>query len=406
MKSLEYKAAFPHATLQSHVLIIDTQTLALEARLIRRIGILSGGGDCPGINAVIRAVTYSAIVSHGWEVIGIEDGYDGLLRKDGTRRLRIAQVRGILHQGGTILGTTNRSNPFAWVSDEAGQITVRDRSSDVLEAIKAEELDALVAIGGDGSLRIGQQFFDLGVPVVGVPKTIDNDLSCTDYTFGFHTAVEVATDALDRLHTTAESHHRVMILEVMGRDAGWIALESGIAGGAHAILIPEIPFDIDVLCSFIRYRERELRANHSVIVIAEGCEIPGEGQVLEPGTVPGAAARLSGICSWLAGQVTSRTGVETRATVLGHLQRGGAPNSVDRILATRFGAAAVDLLANERFGEMVAQRGQQIVSVPIRDAIGSVRNVPQDHQLVQQARQIGVSFGDQMPPSANRARRD
>jgi 6-phosphofructokinase 1 len=193
-----------------------------------------------------------------------------------------------------------------------------------------------------------------------------------------------------------------MILEVMGRDAGWIALESGIAGGAHAILIPEIPFDIQALCSFIRYRERELRANHSVIVIAEGCEVPGKGQVLEPGTVPGAAARLSGICSWLAGQLTGRTGVETRATVLGHLQRGGSPNSVDRILATRFGAAAVDLLANDRFGEMVALRGQQIVSVPIREAIGSARLVPPDHQLVQQARQIGVSFGDQMPPRANR----
>jgi 6-phosphofructokinase 1 len=349
-------------------------------------------------------VTYSAIISHGWEVIGIEDGYDGFLRRDGTRRLRIPNVRNILDQGGTILGTTNRSNPFAWISEEAGQVVARDRSGDVLEAIRREELDALVAIGGDGSLRIGQQFFELGVPVVGVPKTIDNDLSATDYTFGFHTAVDVATEALDRLHTTAESHHRVMILEVMGRDAGWIALESGVAGGAHAILIPEIQFDIDVLSAFIRYRERELRANHSVIVIAEGCEIPGQGQVLEPGTVPGAAARLSGICSWLAGQLTARTGVETRATVLGHLQRGGTPNAVDRILATRFGAAAVDLLARERFGEMVALRGQQIVSVPIVEATGSTRKVPQDNQLVQQARQIGVCFGDQLPPRANRTR--
>jgi 6-phosphofructokinase 1 len=367
--------------------------------LIRRIGVLSGGGDCPGINAVIRAVTYSAIVSHGWEVIGIEDGYDGFLRREGTRRLRIRHVRGILNQGGTILGTTNRSNPFAWVSEEAGQTVVQDRSNDVLEAIRTEHLDALVAIGGDGSLHIGQQFFELGVPVVGVPKTIDNDLSATDYTFGFHTAVEIATEALDRLHTTAESHHRVMILEVMGRDAGWIALESGVAGGAHGILIPEIPFDLDIVCAFIRYRERELRANHSVIVIAEGCEIPGQGQVLEETRVPGAAARLSGISSWLAGELTARSGFETRATILGHLQRGGSPNAVDRILATRFGASAVELLANERFGEMVALRGQQIVSVPIREAIGTTRKVPAGHQLVQQAREIGVCFGDEPPPS-------
>jgi 6-phosphofructokinase 1 len=336
--------------------------------------------------------------------VGIEDGYDGFLRRDGTRRLRMRHVRGILNQGGTILGTTNRSNPFAWMSEEAGQIIVQDRSKDVLRAIEAEQLDALVAIGGDGSLRIAQQFFELGVPVVGVPKTIDNDLSATDYTFGFHTAVEIATEALDRLHTTAESHHRVMILEVMGRDAGWIALESGVAGGAHAILIPEIPLDVDVLCAFIRHRERELRANHSVIVIAEGCEIPGQGQVLEQTTVLGAAPRLSGVCAWLAGQLTLRTNVETRATVLGHLQRGGSPNAVDRILATRFGATAVELLAAERFGEMVALRGQEIVSVPIHEAIGSVRKVPQDHQLVQQAREIGVCFGDQLPPNGNRGR--
>jgi 6-phosphofructokinase 1 len=370
--------------------------------VIRRIGILSGGGDCPGINAVIRAVTYAAIISHGWEVVGIEDGYDGFLRRDGTRRLRISNVRGILDQGGTILGTTNRSNPFAWVSQDGGQTSIQDRSGDVLEAIKAEELDAIVAIGGDGSLRIGQQFFDLGVPIVGVPKTIDNDLSATDYTFGFHTAVDVATNALDRLHTTAESHHRVMILEVMGRDTGWIALESGIAGGAHAIVIPEIQFDIDVLSGFIRYRERELRANHSVIVIAEGSVIPGRGQVMEPATVPGSQARLAGICAWLAAELTSKTGVETRATVLGHLQRGGSPNSVDRILATRFGAAAVELLADGRFGEMVALRGQEIVSVPIVEAIGATRTVPPDHQLVRQAREIGVCFGDQLPLRANR----
>jgi ATP-dependent phosphofructokinase / diphosphate-dependent phosphofructokinase len=373
--------------------------------VINRIGILSGGGDCPGINAVIRAVTYSSIVSHGWEVVGIEDGYEGLLRREGTRRLRVSTVRGILTQGGTILGTTNRSNPFAYVSEKNGEVVVDDRSDDVLKAISDQGLDALVAIGGDGSLTIAQKFSDLGVPVVGVPKTIDNDLASTDYTFGFHTAVEVATDALDRLHTTAESHHRAMILEVMGRDAGWIALESGIAGGAHAILIPEIPFDIEVVSDFIRYRERDLGTKYSVIVIAEGSEIPGLGQVTEPATVPGAAARLSGVCSWLAGQVGARTGLEMRTTILGHLQRGGTPNAVDRILATRFGAAAVELVASEQFGRMVALRGQDIVNVPIRDAVGSVRKVPQDHQLVRQAREIGVCFGDRLPPRANRRRK-
>jgi ATP-dependent phosphofructokinase / diphosphate-dependent phosphofructokinase len=372
--------------------------------VIRRVGILSGGGDCPGINAVIRAVALSAVLSHGWEVIGIEDGYDGLLRRDGTRRLRLSQVRRILNRGGTILGTTNRSNPFAYATEESGQMVVRDRSGEVLEAVKEHQLDALVVIGGDGSLTIAQQFSDLGVPVVGVPKTIDNDLSATDYTFGFHTAVEVATEALDRLQTTAESHHRVMILEVMGRDAGWIALESGIAGGADAILIPEISFDIEILSAFVRFRQSELGAKHSVVVIAEGCEIPGQGQVLEPATSVGAAARLSGICSWLAGQLTARTAIETRSTILGHLQRGGAPNAVDRVLATRFGAAAVDLLAAERFGEMVALRGQDVVSVPIREAIGSVRKVPSNHQLVAQGRAIGVCFGDQLPPLGRRRR--
>ncbi|MFN0070641.1 MAG: 6-phosphofructokinase [Chloroflexota bacterium] len=366
--------------------------------MIRRIGILSGGGDCPGINAVIRAVTYSAIVSHGWEVIGIEDGYDGLLAPDGTRRLRIADVRRILGLGGTILGTTNRSNPFAYRSQEGGQTVIRDRSREVVEAVRALELDALVAIGGDGSLKIGLQLFELGIPIVGVPKTIDNDLSATDYTFGFHTAVDVASDALDRLHTTAESHHRAMLLEVMGRDAGWIALESGIAGGAHAIIIPEVPFDLDVLCKFVHFREHDLGAKYSVVVIAEGCAIPGGGQVMEQSIIPGAAARLSGIAVWLAGQLAVRTGVETRSTILGHLQRGGSPNPVDRILATRFGAAAVKLLAAERFGEMVALHGQDIVGVPLRDAVGTIRNVPVTHQLITQAREIGVCFGDRLPP--------
>jgi 6-phosphofructokinase 1 len=238
---------------------------------------------------------------------------------------------------------------------------------------------------------------------VGIPKTIDNDLSATDYTFGFHTALDIATDALDRLHTTAESHHRAMILEVMGRDAGWIALHSGLAGGAHIILIPEIPFDLDVVTEQVRHRNEQLGAKFSVIVVAEGCQAPGYGQILVPGTVEGAVARLTGIGNWLCAELATRSSVETRATVLGHIQRGGSPNVVDRILATRFGCEAVSLVAKGRFGEMVALRGNTIKSVSLAEAVDRIKLVPPDSQLVQNARQLGICLGDTMAPDATRS---
>lgn len=365
--------------------------------MIRRIGVLSGGGDCPGINAVIRAVVYAAVVEHQWEVIGIEDGYDGLLRPDLTRPLLIADVRGILGRGGSILGTTNRSNPFAQRVDQNGSTAEVDQSGEVLRSIDRLGLDAVVAIGGDGSLKITEQLYKLGAPVVGIPKTIDNDLSATDVTFGFHTALDVATDALDRLHTTAESHHRAMILEVMGRDTGWIALHSGLAGGAHVILIPEIPFDLDVVTEQVRHRDEQLGAKYSVIVVAEGCPAPGHGQILVPGTVEGTAPRLTGIGNWLSTELARRTAVETRATILGHIQRGGSPNVVDRILATRFGCEAVSLIDRGQFGQMVALRGDRIIAVPLAEAVDSIRRVPVNGQLVHNARQIGICLGDRLP---------
>lgn len=370
--------------------------------MVRRIGILSGGGDCPGINAVIRAVVYSAIVEHHWEVIGIEDGYDGLLNPGRTHPLSILDVRSILTRGGSTLGTTNRSNPFAQHVARDGIMVEVDRSGDVLRAIETLGLDALVVIGGDGSLKITHQLFELGAPVVGIPKTIDNDLSATDFTFGFHTALDIATDALDRLHTTAESHHRAMILEVMGRDVGWIALYSGLAGGAHVILIPEIAFDLDVVAEHVRHRDEDLGTKYSVIVVAEGCQAPGHGQILVPGSLEGTAPRLTGIGNWLCSELARQTSVETRATILGHIQRGGTPNVVDRILATRFGCEAVSLVAREQFGQMVALRGDEIIPVPLASAVGSLRRVPTDGQLVRNARQIGICLGDQLPADALR----
>lgn len=374
--------------------------------MVRRIGILSGGGDCPGINAVIRAVVYAAISEYGWDVIGIEDGYDGLVLPNRTRELTVSEVRGILARGGTILGTTNRSNPFAYVSEQNGRLIEEDRSAEALARAAELGIDALIAIGGDGSLSISHQFHQLGLPVIGIPKTIDNDLFATDYTFGFRTAVDVATDALDRLATTAESHHRVMVLEVMGRNAGWIALESGMAGGAHIVLLPEIPFDLDIVSQFVQYRAHDLGSNFSVIVVAEGCPTSDRVQLMESSTLPGVASRLSGIGNWLVHEVTRRTGIEARATTLGHIQRGGSPNASDRILATRFGAEAVALIDRGEFGKMVALQGQRIVAVPLESAIGAQRTVPPDSELVAQARRVGVCFGDRLPPRVSRRQRE
>jgi len=359
----------------------------------KRIGVLTGGGDCPGLNAVLRAVVKTAIINHGWEVIGIEEGFEGLLTRGKTRPLELKDVRGLLPRGGTILGSTNRGNPFEHKKTRGKKTVVVDISDKAMETYKKLGLDALVVIGGDGSLKIAKRFFDKGMNVVGVPKTIDNDLMATDSTFGFRTAVFTATDAIDKLHTTAESHHRAMVLEVMGRYVGWIALESGMAGGADIILIPEIPYDIDKVCDKIRRRSQG-GSKFSIIVVAEGAKpLGGDVTVKEDKKVPHAIERLGGIGNVIGAQIMEITGVETRVTVLGHLQRGGTPTPFDRILSTRFGVAAIGLIEQERFGRMVCYRDFRIGSVRIEEAVGAFKAVDPDGQLVRTAEAIGIEFG-------------
>jgi phosphofructokinase-like protein len=364
----------------------------LQHAPVRRIAVSTGGGDCPGLNAVIRAVVKTAISVYGWEVLGIETGFDGLLGRGGARvrPLTAESVRGILPLGGTILGTSNRGNPFAMPAEGGGTV---DRSHEVVERLRELEIDALVTIGGDGSMRIASQLQEMGVRLVGVPKTIDNDLEATDVTFGFDSALHVATEAIDRLHSTAESHNRVFVIEVMGRNAGWIALEAGIAGGADVILIPEIPYRLDDVVQALVTRARAGR-RFSIVVVAEGA-VPEGGAPTYLEERPGVrgAPRLGGICNRLAEQIAEACGAETRATVLGHLQRGGSPSPFDRVLGTRFGAAAVHLIARGGFGRMVALRGTQIVDVPIADAIARPKLVDPEGELVQAARSVGISFG-------------
>lgn len=360
---------------------------------IRRIGVLTGGGDCPGLNAVIRAVTKSAIQLYGWEVIGFEDGFKGLVENT-YRHLDIDSVSGIIHRGGTILGTTNRDNPFHFLVQEKPEPVYRDMSDQAMANLEALGVEALIIIGGDGSLNIAHGFARKGLKVVGVPKTIDNDIMATDITFGFDTAVLTATEALDRLHSTAESHHRAMILEVMGRYAGWIALESGIAGGADVILIPEIPFRLERVAAKIDERKRYGK-KFSIIVVAEGA-VPVGGQMVVQKLVPEShdPVRLGGIGQQVAQQLEDLSGMETRVTVLGHLQRGGSPTAFDRILSTRYGVAAVKAVAAGDFGTMVSLRTPRIVTVPLEEAIGEIRKVPLDHDMIMAARAVGVSFGD------------
>ena len=362
--------------------------------LIKRIGVLTGGGDCPGLNAVIRAVVKSATIKHNYEVIGIEDGFDGLVLPDKTRNLTLWNVRGILPIGGTILGTSNRANPFEYKVTINGKPEARDVSKDVIKNVQSLGLDALVVIGGDGSLNIAHELFKMGCPIVGVPKTIDNDILATDVTFGFNTAVETATEALDRLHTTAESHHRVMVVEVMGRYVGWIALETGIGGGADVILIPEIPFDIGKVCQKIINRKKSGN-KASIVVVSEGAKpIGGEVSILcAPPEAGGSAERLGGIGTKVGAEIGRCTEMEVRVTVLGHLQRGGSPCAFDRILSTRFGVAAVDLIASKRFGEMVCLKGQRIESVSLNDVAKGQKRVPTEEGLVKTAESIGISFG-------------
>lgn len=358
-----------------------------------KIAINTGGGDAPGLNAVIRAAVLSAL-RRGWEVYGIRRGYGGLLGEDEVVSLTRESVRGIGHLGGTILGTTNRGNPFEVpVKAADGTITYLDRSDEIIEGFNKRGLDALIAIGGDGSLRIAERLGRKGLPIVAVPKTIDNDLAVTQVTFGFNTAVQTASEAIDKLHSTAESHERVMVLEVMGRTAGWIALESAMSGTGDVILIPEIPYDIEKVCDKIRKRYESGR-RFAIVVAAEGAT-PVDGSASFIATkVPGEADRYGGVAERLAHEIGKRTGFETRSMVLGHLQRGGTPTAYDRLIASRFGAAAVRAIEKGDFGTMVALQNDEITTVPIPDAIATVKNVPLDSDLVQTARDLGISFGD------------
>jgi ATP-dependent phosphofructokinase / diphosphate-dependent phosphofructokinase len=362
---------------------------------VRRIGVLTGGGDAPGLNAVIRAVVRSCRIAHGVSVIGISDGFIGLVEMK-ARELALADVSGLLVRGGTMLGTSNRGNPFRYAFRRPdGVEELVDASAMVKKNFEKLGLDALVVIGGDGSLSIAERFWrELGIPVVGVPKTIDNDLFATEYTFGFATARETATWALDRLHSTAESHHRVMLLEVMGRDSGWIALHAGLAGGGDVVLIPEIPFRFEALIAKFRARERRGRP-FSVVVVAEGAAPVGGNQVFAGEDAVTGWKRLGGISYQIAREIEARGGYEIRATVLGHIQRGGTPVPTDRILATRFGVEAARLAVAGEFGKMVALHNDEIVSVPICEAIGRVKRVDPSCQLVQTARSVGIVFGDE-----------
>jgi len=358
----------------------------------KRIGILTGGGDCPGLNAVIRGVVKSAII-RGWQVIGIEDGFDGLLDLNKCRPLTLESVRGILPRGGTILGTTNRGNPFDFPMEQDGKIVRVDISDRVVENIHNLGMDALIAVGGEGSLKIALELAKKGVPVVGVPKTIDNDLRETDFTFGYNTALETATDALDKLHTTAESHHRVMILEVMGRYAGWIALESGIAGGADVILIPEIPFEFDKICASVK--ARAVRGSRfSIIVAAEGAfPAGGDRVVAKSADDRNSIERLGGIGQYVAKQIEQCLDMDVRVTVLGHLQRGGSPTTFDRALGSRFGTKAVQMIADGEFGRMACLKGRSISSVSIEAATCELKLVDPAGEIVRTAEDLGIMLG-------------
>ncbi len=360
---------------------------------MKRIGILTGGGDAPGLNAVIRAAVKTAIHEYGCEVLGIRDGYDGFIDEKGIIPLTLNDVRGILPRGGTILGTANRGNPYARKVIRDGKEIIVDISDEIVRGIERLKLDALLVLGGDGTLRIAHELYKKGVPIIGVPKTIDNDIGGTEITFGFDTALGIATEAIDRLHTTAESHHRVMILELMGRDAGFIALHSGIAGGADVILIPEIPFQYEAVVTKIRQRV-ENGTLFSILAISEGAKPVGGTPIYSRRGNEIYVPRLGGI-SQTVGEYIENQGFETRVTILGHLQRGGTPTAFDRWLATRYGAAAVRLAAQGKFDCMVALRSSQIVDISLEEALAVPKRVEIDGDAVITARGIGISFGDE-----------
>ena len=357
-----------------------------------RIGILTGGGDCPGLNTVIRAVVKCA-TKRGWDTIGFLGGFEGLLEPLRFRALDYKEMDALLFVGGTVLGTSNKGRFAA----KTGHGQSNRIPTEILDQAKANfqqlGLRALVVVGGDGSLSSAQQLFEHGVPVVGVPKTIDNDLEATALTFGFDSAVACATDALDRLRTTAQSHERVMVLEVMGRYTGWIAATAGISGGGDVILIPEIPFRLESVCAKVAEREREGK-HFTLVVVAEGAREQGKDFVTAGDAGTNREARLGGIGAVVAAEIQERTGKETRVCVLGHLQRGGSPTSFDRLLCTRFGARAVQLIAEGQYGHMVALRPPDTAAVKLSEAIGRLRSVPPNGDMVQTARALGISFGD------------
>ena len=357
-----------------------------------RIGILTGGGDCPGLNAVIRGVVKAA-ACRDWEVIGIEDGFEGFLHEEKCRVLGLEDVRGILPRGGTVLGTSNRGNPFYFPMRRDGRMELIDVSDEVLSRIDLLGISGLVVVGGEGSLKIALELMRRGVPIVGVPKTIDNDLRETDVTFGYNTALETATDALDKLHSTAESHHRVMVLEVMGRYAGWIALESGIAGGADVILVPEIPYDQQKVAEAIVGRSRRGR-RFSVIVAAEGAFPRGGERVLqEEAGGRSVVERLGGVGERISRELRDVLEMDVRVTVLGHLQRGGSPSTFDRCLGSRFGVKAVELIESGAFGRMVCLQGRQITSAAIEDAVASLKLIDPEGEMVRHAETLGIALG-------------
>jgi len=365
----------------------------------KRIAVMTGGGDCPGLNAVIRACVKAGVHKHGFSMLGIEDGFNGLIDTNyrsphGNIKLTGDVVRDILPRGGTILGTSNHADPFRYVVKKDGVEVETDVSARVMENFHGLGLEGLISIGGDGSMRIAKRFMDMGMPIVGVPKTIDNDLAATDVTFGFDTAVQTATDALDRIRDTAESHDRVMLVEVMGRDAGFIALHAGIAGGAHAILLPEIPYSVAPLVQ--RVEERRLRGQpYSIIVVAEGAK-PRGGEESVIAKKLGEMPRLAGAAQRVTLALEDHIDLEMRVTVLGHVQRGGTPSSFDRVLGTRFGHHAAELVAAGDFGKMVALRAGKIVAVPIEEAVNSPRRVQLDDQELLTARAMGIVFGDEV----------